>query len=333
MLSFNEFCDYMKENLPKYIDDITKDNIDISDTVKNNGVILKSLRINSPLYPECANLLHMKYFYEEYERGKNIDELTAAIAMAYKEAREGYNERNIDIEILSKPDINYIVPRLVNYEKNKEMLSNCPYILFQDMAITFRVVCFKDNKDVMSTIVNNVMFERLDMSTEELYEISLKNYERIFPPVTRKLGEIIREMGYDMPDPSMENMMYVVTNDSGINGATSILLDVVRDNLAEVFENDYYLIPSSVHELIAIEVTEEMEPEIVIGFIKDVNKTTVSNQDYLSDTLYHYDVKKMKISMVNPPESMRKEVFIEMDKKLDKNKEDEIRNEMTKEAR
>ena len=94
-------------------------------------------------------------------------------------------------------------------------------------------------------------------------------------------------MGCDMDDiPDCH--MKVVTNAYSINGAAAILDDELLQEIYEEFDGTYYIIPSSVHELIVIP-SGICEPDEIKSLVRQVNSTEVRDDEILSDNVYIYN--------------------------------------------
>ena len=97
--------------------------------------------------------------------------------------------------------------------------------------------------------------------------------------------------------------MWIISNSSGINGAVSMLYDENLNKLAEKMGTDLYIIPSSVHEVIAVSV--EMgsgDPEELAEMVQGVNMSAVELEDRLSNNVYHYDkdLRELKLATQVP---------------------------------
>ena len=308
MYSFEEFCNYVKENIGDYLPDFDIESIELKDITKNNGIILKGLVILENDDKCVGTTIYLQNFYKKFKSGRDIMNSMADIAEAYREYRKNIGIIKKDETLNGKPNIDMIIPRLINYEKNKELLSDCPHIKFQDLAITFRVVLHSDEKNFMSCIIKDSLFDELNITVEDLYKKALSNYERMFPSYIKNMWDLLSDMGKDIPFiPTNGPQMYVLTNDRQVNGATSILLDSVRESIAEIFDENVFILPSSVHEFIILKESDVDDVSILEKMVYDVNRTSLSDVEFLSDTIYHYDITKRKISMVNPPESIIKE--------------------------
>jgi hypothetical protein len=82
--------------------------------------------------------------------------------------------------------------------------------------------------------------------------------------------------------------MYVMTNREKINGAAEILFPENLDKLSAKFDSDIYIIPSSVHEIIAVSAEGKDASELQ-EMVNEVNMNEVSLEERLSNEVYHYD--------------------------------------------
>ena len=82
--------------------------------------------------------------------------------------------------------------------------------------------------------------------------------------------------------------LYACTNDVKMNGAGAVLYDGVLKRFAEKAGCDIYILPSSVHEVLLVASAMGIKPEDLKKMVKDVNRTTVSKEDFLSDNVFVY---------------------------------------------
>lgn len=57
----------------------------------------------------------------------------------------------------------------------------------------------------------------------------------------------------------------------------------------------FYIIPSSIHELLLMPDTKRINEEMVRKTIFQINREHVEPEERLSDSLYHYDGQKLSI--------------------------------------
>lgn len=99
-------------------------------------------------------------------------------------------------------------------------------------------------------------------------------------------------------------VMYVITNSAGINGAASMLYENVLHALAEKLGTDLYILPSSVHEVIAVSAELE-EPNELAQIVAEINMSQVELADRLSNQVYHYDKDLRKITLATDTPNKR----------------------------
>ena len=62
--------------------------------------------------------------------------------------------------------------------------------------------------------------------------------------------------------------------------------------------SSFYIIPSSIHELLLLPVEDDSDSAEIKDMIKDVNDTQVSEEEILSYSLYYYDREKGDVTML-----------------------------------
>lgn len=208
-----------------------------------------------------------------------------------------------------------IVFQLVNTEQNREMLAEVPHREFQDLSIIYRWVVKVDAEGIQSTVVKNGLAEQFGVNEEQLFKLAAENTRRIFPPCIKSMNEVLLEMFEKdgMPreiaemmlgEMPADRMMYVISNDRGINGAISMLYEDKLHSLAMELENDLYILPSSVHEVIAVSV-EMGEPYELAQMVSEINMDQVALEERLSNQVYHYDKDLRKVSLATDTPNKR----------------------------
>lgn len=92
------------------------------------------------------------------------------------------------------------------------------------------------------------------------------------------------------PDMDAELPLYILTRDGGKNGAGILFCNCILHKVWEKIGN-YYLIPSSIHELIVYADTGELDRESVNEMIRQINLTQVAEEERLSNNAFYYDGK------------------------------------------
>lgn len=208
-MNYEEFLVYIEKNLKKsyrevLIDECGKDaavqelkeindkvesaEVRISKVYKNNGIVLDAVSIFQE--GDTSPNIYLEPFYSSYIMGKLLDFVMAEIIHRYLREKE-----NVNFEEISLSDYNIvknkIVVRLVNFERNQEMLKGCPHKKYLDLAITFRYVVEDSTMGMASILIKNTEYEKWGVDLSELYELALSNTMRLFPEQVDSIYEIM----------------------------------------------------------------------------------------------------------------------------------------------
>jgi len=248
--------------------------------------------------------IYINDMYNKYLQNENLEEVLQNSAVMLENAME-------EVPMVGAIDFNTakdnIVFQLINTEQNIELLSGVPNRKFQDLSIMYRWVIKTDETGIQSTIVKDALAEKLGMSEEQLFKVAVENTKRIFPPVVKSMNDVIRDMFMKdgMPGDIVDMMigempaeqtMWVISNERGINGAASMLYEDKLNKLATDLDNDLYIMPSSVHEVIAVS-TSMGDPNELAQMVAEINMDQVSLDERLSNQVYHYDKDLRKLSL------------------------------------
>jgi peptide subunit release factor 1 (eRF1) len=109
-----------------------------------------------------------------------------------------------------------------------------------------------------------------------------------------KLTDKLKEIKPDEMVP--ECNLYVMTNSTNSNGSIYMTDRDVLDDFAEKMSSNFYIIPSSVHEVILYPDDEMLSKEQLQEMVSEVNRYVLSDVEYLSDSVYYYDRDKKVIT-------------------------------------
>ena len=187
-----------------------------------------------------------------------------------------------------------VIYRLVNYEKNKEILEDCPHIRLYDLAVTFRWVARIDDVGVSTSLITNKQVKEWGVSVNDLVLAARQNTPRLFPAQIIDMEEMLAGMVSFILYPSTIPM-YILTNKQELNGASALLYGDILKDFANKKGADMYILPSSIHEVIMVPADRINDPTKLLSIVHDANTTVVSIGDVLSDSVYYYDRKKDQI--------------------------------------
>lgn len=260
---------------------------------KNNGMVMDGLCIaknNSRIAPA----LYLNPFYEQYLRGRPVREITDEILRLY---HSNQPPRELDCRLFE--DFNAvqskIACRLIHCASNQELLSQIPFIPWEDLALVFYLCIQEDERGLMTAMIYNQHLTAWKLSLEQLKTIAMKNTPQLFPPVISSIScileELSREFSFscDLPlYPPDSPPFYVLTNSCGINGAVCMLYPQVLKNFAEGMEHDILILPSSIHEVLLLPDENDVPYENLINLVTSINQSEVPSHERLSNQVYRF---------------------------------------------
>ena len=181
--------------------------------------------------------------------------------------------------------------KLVNTERNRELVEQSISKEFLDLSAIVRVVLKMDKEGMTSKILSKEDAEMLGMTEEEIYAAALKNTLRLFPPKLMNLWEYLEQsIGVGLSRREDEVTTYILKNQKEVDGAFYLMSRELVGNIAEMLEDDLYILPSSVNEVLLIRASEVKDGvDGLKAMVRDVNETIVAEKEILSYSVYHYD--------------------------------------------
>lgn len=308
-MEFDEF----KEELVKFMSERYPDiQFHTNEIVKNNGLHLTGITGLNPDSNTGPNI----YINELYDKVANGYMTFGAAATIVEQqyvmaSREPFHVETNTLDYESVKD--KLICRLVNRKLNDEILQNAPHKLIgTDLAVTYRYLHSKDANGIASSLICNKEFEAWGVSLDELHSVALANTEGFFPAQIDSLLDVVKKALFERLLPNddfarqqisqelqlyegQQTQLYVLTNDVGLNGATSILYPSVQNMLESRFGVDIYVLPCSIHEtMIAVNCDDK---EFLLDMVKTANQEAVHMEDYLADSIYQ--IKDGELENVN----------------------------------
>ena len=313
MMNYEIFKEVVAEKFMEYMPEQYQGmRLRVEPVNKVNKVLDGITLVGSGAGRSVSPTLYINHMYEHYLETENLQEVLQSAArrmdMAFKEMPEVG-----DVNLESAKD--NIVFQVINTLQNEDMLRDMPHREFQDLSIIYRWVVKVDENGIQSSAIRNNLAEQLGMNEEQLCKCAVENTRRIFPPIVKSMNDVIREMFIsdgmpaevadmmigEMPE---DKMMWVISNDRGINGAGSMLYEDNLHKLAMKLETDLYILPSSVHECIAVS-TNVGDPYELAEMVSEINMGQVALEDRLSNQVYHYDKDARRLTLATDTPNKR----------------------------
>lgn len=316
-MNYSQFIIKMKEALQERLGaEIKVDTIHVS---KNNGVMLQGITLRRP-EEKVVPTIYLERFYEDYLEGRDMEDILEDFLEIYEQ--QGMMEMpEFDFYQDYKRVKKKLAIKLINKEKNKAMLSEMPNLDFLDMSVIFYCLVDSPMAGTAAILVKNAHMEKWGVSVEKLYEDALSNAESMLPGEIRTMEELISRMvleedvpiwewrgrqeedfpkleGFVEKKKGMDSVpLLILTNERRYLGAACILYRGLLEKFAESIQKNFYILPSSIHEVILIPENYVRSADNLIKMVEEVNRTQLEPEEVLSDTVYYYSKESGKISI------------------------------------
>lgn len=269
--------------------------------LKNNnqekiGIIFKS--------PDtiAAPVIYLEEYYEQYQKDGDLEDIVKNILQFYHSIPLfSFDGRSITDFNRVK---NRITMKLINTEKNQELLGTVPNIPFEDLSIVYYCVLNVMDHEMGTMLITNQHIAEWGVDAEVLHQYALANYKKLlstkFLSMSQQMALFLHPCDNNNPDGDAcilpeynshsNDFMYVLTNKLNQWGAALITCKSLMDEIADYFQEGFYILPSSVHEAILVPDSKALPEDKLTLMIQEINQTELDPQEYLSGHAYHYSL-------------------------------------------
>lgn len=310
MLNYEEFKKVLEEQLSSYLpESLAGSKVELRCLEKVNRsvdeiAIIPLKESGQSVFP-C---LRVDELYDEYQRIGDAGAIMELVAGKFLE-----NNKNAPAIVINQDTLrrDKIVMMLINTEQNKQLLETLPHREFLDLSIVYRLGLGSNKDGLYYSMVDNKLAKAMGMNEQELFQVAYANTRELLPPVVVDMNEVTRTIlkRQGMPDEMIgecisnmpDNVMFVISNSIGVNGAASMLYEEELQRLAEKVGSDLYILPSSLHEVIAVS-SRLGKLEQLAEMVHEVNMTAVDLEERLSNQVYYFDKElgRLSIATNNP---------------------------------
>lgn len=295
-MSYKEFLEWIEAQLKIRMGKEVR--INIHSVTKNNAIVLDGLSILEK-GDNVSPAIYLNGFYQEYLEGERMEYILSEIISCYQ---KGKKIRRLDTSFYTDVEKarQRIVCRLVSREKNKKLLTEIPYRPFLDLAIVYYYLLEQEEIGSAAILVRNEHLEMWKMQEDVLYEMAIRNMEKLLPWEVISMDEIMKALMGDTfwLSKEMEAPLYVLSNKEKSYGAAWMIDENALKKIGERLKDDYYILPSSIHECMIVPFGAKVNAKILSEMVEEINQTQVEPEEVLTDTIYSYSRENRKISIV-----------------------------------
>ncbi len=300
MVNYEEFKNIVTEEVGKLIGEDKE--LRVKEIIKNNDTKLDGLSFLTKKAGEITPMVYLNSFYDSYKRDSmSIDEITNEIVDIFMNKQlkcpDGISEM-MDYASVKK----HLALKVVNYELNKEFLSNVPHLKKMDLALIPLFVVNKDFETTASVTIKNTFLDKWNVDVDTLFADALNNAPTILKPVCCSLFKTVFEKKHmelmELDEVKLaDDDLLILTNENKINGSSCVFYPDALQTIAQKLDSDLFIIPSSIHEVLVMRRIDNISIEELNNLINFVNTSEVSASEVLSDHVYIYNRDERSLSM------------------------------------
>lgn len=303
-MDYQKFKKAVVESLEEYYGEDAK--VEIVENLKLNGKKVEQVIVRFPEDKNKAVPCHpLKDLHQKYKEGLlSLDECVEKIV--------DYKENDVRIQDCKDKliDWNYVkdrvFPVLINTAANKDLLDKFISADWLDLSIIFQVREQQAAGGFWSAYVSKKLFSLYGISTDQMMEQALYNLRQegyclssIYGMTPDHNEESFKEdfFPFSPCEQIGEEGLFVLSNQSDFYGASGILDKEILRKICG--EKNAYIIPSSVHETLFLSESAEIPVQALNKMINEINRSSVREEEVLSDHAYFYDAETQDIRVVS----------------------------------
>ena len=229
---------------------------------KNNGVLLNGVGIRRKGEPSGSVIYYADDDTNAVER----------VLATYKETAKRLPKITA-ADVTHEKILEKAFPVLINRELNTDQLDGIMHEPWNDLEIIYRM-----DFGVGSAIITKQMAAESNITLEDLHDTHNREFM-----VLRLTDYMTAHTGIQHPDTPF----HLVTNMDMCHGSGAILNPEAIEALQDALGENFIIIPSSVHELLAL--PDAGDTSEILEIVKMTNATMVSEEDFLSNSVYRYN--------------------------------------------
>ncbi len=285
-MEYQDFLEQVRDSVQKRAGEGSQ--VRLAPVLKNNRNNVDTMTILTGR-GNVSPAIYMAPYYQQCLNGETVERITDQILEFHNShVREGHYDLSFYTDFLQVRE--RLVCRLVNYEKNREMLKQVPHRRFLDLAVIYYYKMEDDTFGDASILVKNEHMEMWDADLEEVDDAAMSNTIRLMPYECIYIADVIKQMtGIQIEESEQDQIpMYVLTNTEKSFGAAVILYQTILEAVSVRLGGDFYVLPSSVHECMLVPAFADFNPTQLREIVCEINEECVAEEEILGDTVYRY---------------------------------------------
>ena len=300
----SKFIELITSNILEYLPEEYRDSrVEVIERTKNNDTLLHGLIIHSGEKKdmEAAPIFYLEPYLKAYQFGeKDMEDVMHELAKDYLQVVR--NMPQFDLPEMTREGVSdKIYVKLVNTRSNQERLRDLVSLPVEGgFSLTAYIDMDTPKKDAMIQITKDLA-SRMDYDERELIQTAIRNTVNAHPAELVEMRKVMMDMSglrrlqpgdnllQDNCSPVEDMTMLILTNSDKFFGATALFYPEVQARIADVTGGSYYILPSSVHELIVLPDNGTFDERELARMVQSVNSCEVSPEEQLGNKVLFYN--------------------------------------------
>ncbi len=304
-MNIKEFSYYVEEHIREFLPEEIRESVVVSVHPKRkaNDVQQYGLMMRMGTEKVSPNF-HLEDAWKEYESGMEMQEVLGNLVQEYMKYRDIQKHIHVDESMEYEAVKDRVVYQVLNKEANR---NNLRERIYTDIGQGFvKVYAIHQKLNGFGTegsiAITHDVVKRFEYDAEEIREDAEENTPRIYPAVFAPVGQILDDAGQgeSASNNTAEMELHVLTNTAVHWGAGALFYPGMQEKIAEQFGRNYYVLPSSVHEVMIAPEKPGIRDGKLEQIVRRINREKVSREDFLSNKVLFYDREKGQLNIALP---------------------------------
>lgn len=293
-MNYEAFAEMMRGCLQMQLGEAYK--VEIANIPQNNRNDCIALVV-FPLFPtknRIGRSIDMEIIYQEYLEGNTLEECISNLRTIL--TIEGDEELYLNVaEKICNWELvkDRIYPMLVTRDGNGRYLDMLVHRPFLNLEIAYHIVVEVDGEEG-SVKVTNAINKKWNLTEEEIYSRAMANLENAEYEMV-DIRTLIGDLEDFSPEEENKDFLYVLSNKNRSYGAAGILSQKILRMCADKIQGDFYLLPSSVHEMMVVPNVGMVTAGELRKMVTDINREQVLPRERLCDAVFYYDLEAKEV--------------------------------------
>ena len=299
-----QFIDLVASHILEYLPEEYRDaRVEVMERTKNNNTLLHGLIIHSDEKKdmEAAPIFYLEPYFDAYRFGqKDMEDVMHELARDYLQVVR--NMPQFDLPDMTKEGVrDRVYVKLVNTRSNQDHLKDLVSLPVDGgFSLTVYIDMDTPKRDAMIQVTKELA-SRMDFDERELMQTAMRNTVQAHPAELTEMSKIMMDISglrklepgdnllQDNCSPAGDLSMLILSNSDKFFGAAALFYPEVQARIADVTGGSYYVLPSSVHELIILPDNGSLDERELARMVQSVNSCEVSPEEQLGNKVLFYN--------------------------------------------